>query len=94
MLLQRGMGVSSYNVVAESFFIIIYLITIIIFFLRLVMISNAATCPLYALPVQLPIHQYEDELLSILEGQVDPISNSFVEQGGTQSLDSPSRIGF
>ena len=60
--------------------------------IRLVRISEAATCPLQALPVQLPIHQYDEEVLAVLEEQVPLYSNSFVEQGLNQSLGSPSKL--
>jgi hypothetical protein len=39
-----------------------------------------------ALSVQLPLHQYEDELLSILEKQVPELYNTYIEQDMNQSL--------
>lgn len=59
---------------------------------RLVKISEAATCPLQSLSVQLPFHQYEEEVLAVLEEQVPELSNSFVEQGVNQSIGSPSKL--
>jgi len=61
---------------------------------RLIQISEASTCPLQSLPVQLPLHQYEEEMLSVLEEQVPPLSNSYIEQGLNTSLGSPSRFGL
>lgn len=47
---------------------------------KLKIISESCACPLQALEVQIPLHQYEDELLGILEEQAPALSNSFVEQ--------------
>jgi hypothetical protein len=38
---------------------------------RLVKLSQASSCPLYALPVQLPLHSYSEELVSILEDEIN-----------------------
>jgi hypothetical protein len=45
---------------------------------RLQSISHASPCQFQALPVQLPLHAYSQELLSMLENQVDPLSEFVV----------------
>ena len=47
---------------------------------KLKAISESCVCPLQALEVQIPLHQYEEDLLGILDDQVPVLSNSFVEQ--------------
>jgi hypothetical protein len=56
-------------------------------------ISESCLCPLQALEVQIPLHHYEDELLSILDDQVPQLSNSFVEDdvNASRSL-SPTKL--
>ena len=47
---------------------------------RLKEIAESCVCPLQALEFQLPLHNYEEELHTILDEQIPPLSNSYIEQ--------------
>ena len=60
---------------------------------RLQNISKSSPCPLQSLSVQLPMGDYSDELFSILEHQVDSLSNIFTDPGGSV-IGSPSKFNL
>ena len=63
---------------------------------RMINVSKASICQLQALPIQLPFHQYEEEVISSIESRIPSIQTNFIEidNKSSNSLFSPTSLSL
>ena len=49
-------------------------------------LSSSSNCLLHRLPVQIPFHQYENDVYNILEPLKPVLTNSYIENGANSPI--------